>query len=159
MSKEEFEAVYRCYFSAVYRYLLKSCGDPALSEEMTSETFFMAMRFIDGFRRECDIKSWLIQIAKNCLASYFRRHGGPQSCEPLQDEAAPEQALFPDESGALEALRGLKEPYREIVSLRAIGGLGFREIGALFQKDANWACVAYHRARKKMRAELEEEDE
>ena len=37
--------------------------------------------------------------------------------------------------------------------LRALGELSFRQIGSLFGKTENWACVTYHRARKKLQKE------
>ena len=56
-------------------------------------------------------------------------------------------------------VHALPEPYREVFTLRAWGELSFAEIGTLFGKNANWACVTYHRARKKMLTELTETNE
>lgn len=50
----------------------------------------------------------------------------------------------------------LQEPYAEIFRLRVYEELSFKEIGNLFGKTDNWACVIYYRARKKMQKELEE---
>ena len=58
---------------------------------------------------------------------------------------------------AHKALHRLPEPYREVFSLRVLGGLGFAAIGELFSKSQNWACVTYHRARQKLRAIMEDE--
>lgn len=50
-----------------------------------------------------------------------------------------------------EVLHSLEEPYKEVFSLRTFGELSFKQIGSLFQKSENWACVTYHRARKKIK--------
>ena len=50
-------------------------------------------------------------------------------------------------------LHQLEEPYKEVFLLRALGELSFRQIGQLFGKTENWACVTYHRARKKLQEE------
>lgn len=50
----------------------------------------------------------------------------------------------------------LKEPYGEVFKLRYYSELSFKEIGELFGKTDNWACVTYHRARKKLQERLEE---
>ena len=55
-----------------------------------------------------------------------------------------------------EILHKLKEPYKEVFSLRIFSELSFREIGYLFGKSENWACVTYHRARKKIQEEMED---
>lgn len=51
-------------------------------------------------------------------------------------------------------LHELREPYKEVFSLRVFGELSFREIGELFQKSEHWACVTYHRAKSMIREKL-----
>ena len=46
----EFEEIYRRYFGDVYRYALKLSGSERDAEEITSDTFFKALRSLDGFR-------------------------------------------------------------------------------------------------------------
>ena len=53
-------------------------------------------------------------------------------------------------------LHDLPEPYKEVFSLRVFGQLSFGDIGSLFGRTANWACVTYHRARQKIRDEMGE---
>ena len=53
-------------------------------------------------------------------------------------------------------LHDMPEPYKEVFNLRVFGELSFEQIGDIFQKNANWACVTYHRARSKIMKEMEE---
>jgi RNA polymerase sigma-70 factor (ECF subfamily) len=53
-------------------------------------------------------------------------------------------------------LHALPDPYKEVFLWRVFGELSFRDIGALYGKTDNWACVTYHRARKLIRSRLEE---
>ena len=53
-----FEQIYETYFRDVYRYILSLSGDAHLAEEITADTFFKALRSIDTFRGECDIRVW-----------------------------------------------------------------------------------------------------
>ena len=55
-------------------------------------------------------------------------------------------------------LHQLKEPYKEVVSLRIFGELSFKEIGEIFGKSENWARVTYHRGKTRIKEELENED-
>ena len=66
----EFEQIYSTYFKSVYHYIRMLSGDEHLAEEITSETFFKAMKSIGDFRGECDMRVWLCQIAKNAYYSY-----------------------------------------------------------------------------------------
>ena len=155
MSEKSFEEIYRSYFDPVYRYVLSLTRDEQEAEELTQETFFKALQAIDGYRGESSLKTWLCSIAKNCFYSEKRRKR-PYAFEELPEQsdgaAGPEErAVEKDESRRLyRALHALPEPYKEVFSLRVFAELSFREIGALFGKTENWACVVYHRARAKL---------
>lgn len=161
MNEKGFERVYRDYFDPVYRYALALTRDAQAAEELTQETFFKAMQGIDGFRGESSVKTWLCGIAKNAFLSE-RRRKRPEALEELPERAdgreSPEELALRKDEGlrAHRALHALPEPYKEVFSLRVFGQLSFREIGELFGKTENWACVVYHRARGKINAKLEE---
>lgn len=156
MSDESFDEIYRQYFDPVYRYVLSLCLDQQQAEELTQETFFRALQAIDGFRGESSLKTWLCAIARRLVLSERRRRT-PVALEELgelRDEAPDpeEQAMVRADALRLHRLlHELPEPYREVFSLRVFAQLSFREIGALFGKTENWACVVFHRARMKIR--------
>ena len=125
----EFEGIYRTYFKAVYLYVLRLSGDEHIAEEITSEAFFKAIRSVGGFRGECEIRVWLCQIAKNTYYSYLKKHKRVQSIEEAELEELP-------------------DPYRAVFRWRVLAELSFKEIGGLYHKTDNWACVTYHRSEK-----------
>ena len=154
----EFEEVYRLYFRDVYRYCLGLTRDEQMAEEITQETFFKALKSLDQFDGKCRVYVWLCQIAKN---TYFTHHTKQnQRGELPEDLASPEsleEKLLTKES-AFEVhriLHRLEEPYTEVFSLRTFGELPFRQIGELFGKTESWARVTYHRARLKIKEELQ----
>ena len=164
MTNREFEELYRENFDLVYRYALGLTRDVHAAEELTQETFFKALQAIDGFRGECGLKTWLCGIAKNKFISQ-QRQKKPEPLEELPEIEAPgdspeSAALRRDESMRLHRLlHELPEPYKEVFSLRVFGQRGFREIGQLFGKTENWACVTFHRAKAKINANRKAEEE
>lgn len=59
-----------------------------------------------------------------------------------------------DQEGRMALLRqihALPEPHRELVYLRAFGGLSFREIGDVLGKTETWARVTFYRCKEKLR--------
>ena len=70
----EFEEAYRKYFNDVYLYVRRLSGDEHIAEEIAADTFFKAMKVLDSFRGDCDIRVWLCQIAKNCYLSYLKKY-------------------------------------------------------------------------------------
>ena len=158
----EFESVYRQYFRDVERYLLALCHDAHLAEELTAQVFFKAMKALPDFRGDCDIRTWLCAMAKNTYLSHKRRERPTEDISELHipDPRQGIEEQLQDYQQAMtihRVLHTLSEPYKEVFSLRVFGQLSFGDIGSLFGKTANWACVTYHRARQKIRDEMEEE--
>lgn len=153
----EFEEVYRLYFRDVYRYCLALCRDEETAEEVTQETFFKALNAIDQFDGRCRLYVWLCQIAKNTYFSMRSKKRFDGLAEEIPAGESLEERLLSKES-AFEihrVLHRLEEPYKEVFSLRTFGELPFKQIGELFGKTESWARVTYHRARLKIKEELQ----
>ena len=54
-------------------------------------------------------------------------------------------------------LHQIPEPYKEVFMWRVFAEMSFKQIGQIFQKSENWACVTYHRARKMINERMEEQ--
>ncbi len=160
----EFDEIYRVYFNDVYRYLLRLSGNEHMAEEITSDTFFKAMRSIKSFRGDCDLRVWLCQIAKNSFYTYVKKHRKTVILdeEALQDLPVPfvpmEEAIGRQEDlrQIQKTLHTLPEPYKEVFMWRVYAELSFKQIGEMWGKSDNWACVTYHRARKMIQDRWEE---
>ena len=68
-----------------------------------------------------------------------------------------EQIGIQDEAQQIrKILHTMPDPYKEVFMWRVFGELSFKEIGNLYNKTDNWACVTYHRARNMIQSRLEE---
>ncbi|MDD4112299.1 MAG: sigma-70 family RNA polymerase sigma factor [Herbinix sp.] len=155
----ELEEIYNSYFKDVYYFIYSISKDRHIAEDLTSETFVKAMKSIESFKGNCDIKVWLFQIAKNSYYSYIRKHKklvGLDSVPERKDDFDIEKSLLSSEESMKihEIIHNLSEPYKEVFSLRVFGELSFRQIASLFDKTDNWACVTFHRARNKIKEEM-----
>lgn len=156
----DFEAIYNQYFRDVYRYCLSLCRSESLAEEVTQETFFKALGSIDSFSGKCSLYVWLCQIAKNTYISLCRKERRLARDAELDALAAPddlEERLLGKETAFQihKCLHKLEEPYKEVFSLRLFGELSFAQIAELFSKTESWARVTYHRARLKIKEEMQ----
>lgn len=156
---DEFGEIYRTLFPQVYRYLLALCRDPELAEELTQETFFQGIQHIEAFRGECRLYVWLCQIGKRQYFSWLRRQRSRRRRIRRRERIGPwtrKQSGWngrPQRNAA--GLEEMEEPYREVFSLRVFGELSFRQIAQLFGKTESWARVTYHRARLKLKEEIQ----
>ena len=64
--------IYEDYFLDVYKYVRGLSASDTVAEEITQETFFRAMRSLDSFRGDCDVRVWLCRIARNCYFTYLK---------------------------------------------------------------------------------------
>ena len=156
----ELEQIYTTYFRDVYLYIRRLSNSEHIAEEITSETFFKAMKSIDSFRGDCDIRVWLCQIAKNCYYSYIKKADRTEcidNVEIAEQGASFEERLFRHDTAMQiqKILHDVPEPYKEVFMWRVYAELSFKQIGQIFGKSENWACVAYHRARNKIKEKLE----
>lgn len=153
---DDMHRIYQEYAQTVYKYLLSQCRDEDLAEELTQETFYQAVRSIGRYDGSCKLSVWLCQIAKHLWYRHLRRH---RREVPLPEEdpfppvpSAEEETLAG--AGQLELLRlvhALPEPQREVVYLRAFGGLSFREIGDVLGRSETWARVTFYRTKETLR--------
>ena len=162
----DFEKLYHTYFNDVYLYIRRLSGDEHIAQEITSDTFFKAMRSIESFRGDCDVRVWLCQIAKNSYYTHIKKEERHQniSVESLENTPDPAESLTDrlirrEQAEQLQSvLHGIPEPYKEVFMWRVFAQLSFKQIGSIFGKNENWACVTYHRARKMMIKGLEAKD-
>ncbi len=160
----EFEKIYSTYFNDVFRYIRRLSNNEHIAEEITADTFFKALRSIDSFRGECDIRVWLCTIARNCYFSYLKKQGRLENMEdvdalnvPGTAESIEEQLVRREDAMRIQrVLHDIPEPYKEVFMWRVYAELSFKQIGQIFNKSENWACVTYHRAKSKIRERLED---
>lgn len=160
----EFEQIYTAYCKSVYLYSMQISGSEHIAEEITSETFYKAINSVDSFRGDCDIRVWLCQIAKNTYFSYLKKHkrelGAAET--DLQDitdsDVSIDERIEKQEEARQirKILHSMPNPYKEVFMWRVFGELSFKEIGGLYRKTDNWACVTFYRARKMIQSRLEE---
>ncbi len=160
---EDMEQVYQTHAQTVYKFLLSQCHDADLAEELTQETFYQAVRSIHRFDGSCKISVWLCQIAKHLWYQHLRkcRHEVPPEEDTFEIPlpSAEEDALHRDSH--LELLRQihrLSEPAREVVYLRAFGGLSFREIGDVLGRTETWARVTFYRGKERLQGGFDHEN-
>ncbi len=155
----DLDQVYREHAATVYRFLLAKCGSEQTAEELTQETFYQAVRSIHRYDGSCKITTWLCGIAKNLLYASYRDvslQNVPleEAPEPVAPSAEEEVLADLDRTAALQAIHRAPEPAREVLYLRLLGGLSFREIGAVLGQTETWARVTFYRAKAKLVKEL-----
>ncbi|MBQ8200475.1 MAG: RNA polymerase sigma factor [Clostridia bacterium] len=157
----DFERTCHAEYRKVHSFLLKLTGDESLSDELTQETFYQAMKHWKDFRGQCAPSTWLCGIAKRLYFTWCRKPP-PTPVEALPEEPHDFTDALEDKERRLKAyalLHELPEPYREVVTLRTFGDLSHEEIGTLFGKPASWTRTIYYRGRQMLAHRMKGEDQ
>jgi RNA polymerase sigma-70 factor (ECF subfamily) len=128
-------------------------------EEVAQETFLRAWSRLGGYRAAAPFEHWLTRICLNCCYERLRRKQPPM-LELLPEEADPTPA--PDPDAALEVerlLRRLPAADRFVLLLLDGEGWSVEEIAQRLGWTATNVKVRAHRARKRLRREIEEDVE
>ena len=150
------EEIYEMYSRKVFLFLLSRTNNEHLAEELTQETFFQAVQYIDRFKGNSSILTWLCGIAKNVWLKYLRKHQKMLSIENenLDLEDKTDINIPWEQKEILQLIHDMSEPMREVMYLRLVSNLSFAEIGEILGKTENWTRVTFFRGKQKIVKEL-----
>jgi RNA polymerase sigma-70 factor (ECF subfamily) len=141
---EAFGLLYDHYNGAVYRFLYYRTRSQTLAEDLTSETFFRALRSMTGFRWQGkDFGAWLMTIARNLATDHFKagRTRLELTTEDMgrHDDAAdgPETEVLAGLTNELllEAVSKLPDEQRDCVVMRFLQGMSIAETAAVLGRS------------------------
>jgi RNA polymerase sigma-70 factor (ECF subfamily) len=151
----DFHDVYVRYAGDVHRFATYLSGDPALADDITSETFLRAWTTASPIR-EATVKAYLFTIARNLYFAESRRASRHDeltdtipSAVPGADDRVEHQASL---ARVLAALRRLPAVDRAALLLRTRDGMTYEDIAAALDLSLSNVKVKVHRARMKLAA-------
>jgi RNA polymerase sigma-70 factor (ECF subfamily) len=127
------------HLAAAYNLARWLTGDDHDAEDVVQEAYLRAYRFFDGFRGG-DARAWLLAVVRNTGYTWLKQNRPPAPAVPfdetvhgLDDSFNPESLLI--QGAARDALRRALETLpadsREVLVLRELEGLSYKEIAAV----------------------------
>jgi RNA polymerase sigma-70 factor (ECF subfamily) len=172
MSEKVFSNIYKEYYPKVSRYLNRLVGEHE-AEDVAQVIFEKVNKNLSDFKGESKISTWIFRIATNAAldrlksASYKRTASGSQSPVPLQTvenldlafnrPTAPDQKIIRDEMNECvrEFIDRLPTDYKTVLILNELEGFTNKEIADILQITIDTAKIRLHRARSKLKKELQ----
>jgi RNA polymerase sigma-70 factor, ECF subfamily len=163
--RSRFETVVLPHLDAAYalaRWLARNDADAA---DIVQEAMLRAFRYFDSYR-EGDAKSWVLKIVRRTTYSWIERN------RPAETVSLADEAEFDDIAGAAPAAGGgteallssrsdlrrldrlieaLPAPLREVLVLRELQEMGYREIAEITGVPIGTVMSRLHRARTALR--------
>lgn len=139
------------YYNTVFKYLMSLSHNINLSEELTQETFCIAIKEINKFKGKCTISTWLCIIAKHL---YYKETSKLKTLEinekDIQEISFEEKYILQEEKLELyKKLQNINETTRNVMYLRLLG-FSFKEIADILGKNDSWCRVVYYRGKKEL---------
>lgn len=163
--REAFGALYDRHVVRVYRHIYYMVGNAAEAEDLAAQAFLQAWEAIERYEiRGAPFVSWLLRIAHNLGVSYLRsRREGAQLPETLVDHGSqrnPEEAVQQQMEGerVREAILGLRDEQRQVIILRFVEDLDYREVAEIVGKSVAAVRVIQHRALNALRKQMQREE-
>ena len=145
----------------VYGYLLSRCGQRAVAEDLTAETFLAAVDAVRGVRggpAPVPLSTgWLIGVARHKLSDHWRRQAREErtlravAAEPEPGPADPWDATI-DAVTARAVLGRLGPHHRAALTLRYVDDLPVPEVAAILGRTVHATEALLVRARSAFRA-------
>ncbi|SDS63734.1 RNA polymerase sigma-70 factor, ECF subfamily [Nocardioides scoriae] len=142
---EAFGQLYDHYQPSVFRFLYYRVGSVQLAEDLTSDTFFRALRAMSSFRWQGkDFGAWLMTIARNLTMDHYKagRTRLEQTTEDMNtldtSTEGPETSVLASltHEALLTALTELPTEQRECLVMRFLQGLSIAETAEVLGRSA-----------------------
>ena len=157
-----FERAVLPHLDAAYNLARWLTRDEHDAEDVVQEAYLRAYRFFDGFRGG-DGRSWLLAVVRNTCFTWLKRNRPPTSPTPFDeaihaaDDSFNPEALFLQGAAREmlhEALGELAPEFREVVVLRELEGLSYKEIAAVTEAPLGTVMSRLARGRGMLRGRL-----
>jgi RNA polymerase sigma-70 factor (ECF subfamily) len=160
------EALVREHQQAVFRLAYLFTGDPDEAEDVAQEAFIRAFRFIDQADPNRPFRPWVLSItanlARNQLRGVKRYLAALQrvaSREPERFYPVPERDPTGEQRALWETIRRLSLEDQQVIYLRYFLELSEEETAEVLGVPGGTVKSRLHRALKRLRARLEQENE
>ncbi len=171
---EDFEKIYRKFCPKIVGYLKRLVGEHD-AEDVAQEVFLKVNAALETFRGESRLSTWIYRVATNAAIDHLRKSSpGPEALTAgglAEDEsfAGDEAAAAEESTPSLDThlirkemnmcIRGiveaLPENYRTVIVLSELEGFTNTEIADIVGVSLEAVKIRLHRARTRLRKELE----
>jgi RNA polymerase sigma-70 factor, ECF subfamily len=166
---EDFEAfaeLYRRYECVVFRVVRARTPSDDVAEDISAHVFFKALINADEWRGDGTYRAWLYRIARNAVSTWHANNGRSavvlEVVPDLEDPVPtpPTQIVIGEERDLIwRRVSELPDAQREAVVLRYLKEHSIEEIAAITKRTKGAVRILLHRARCRLRKQMNTEEE
>ncbi len=159
-NQEAFGMLYDYYIRTIYNFIYYKTFHKETAEDLTSTTFFKALKNISSVDPEKSFRSWLYKIAQNTVLDHFRTNRSTTDIDEFWDLADDTDIVENiDDTDIIKSVKkhinALPPEDRDIIIMRVWQELSYKEIAEILGKTEASCKMAYSRSVKKLRTILD----
>ncbi|MFH1454596.1 MAG: RNA polymerase sigma factor [Armatimonadota bacterium] len=161
--EEYFEQIVDEHKNKVYNFVLNIIYNREDAQEIVMEAFYRFYKDLKNFKGHCKISTYIYQIAKNLCKDYIKKKKAiTASLEEMENfiqtgTNSEEIYIKKEESRQiLNALKSLKNGYKEAIILRELEGLSYEQISEILNENINTVKTKIRRARQDLALQLKD---
>ena len=147
--KTQLSVIYDCLGRQIYTLALSVLRSEDDAEDAMQDTFLKVLKHIDTYRNDGSAVSWVLSIARNASLDIMRKRRYDLDIDELP--VSDEPSYTDDDADANELLSRLDASDRQIVTLKTVTGLKFKEISDITGLSVTAVQKRYQRALEKLR--------
>ena len=154
-NKDGLQEIYIAYSSYIYMIVYEILRNREDAEDVTSEFFIRLYRVAEMYSPGSGHKGWLATIARNLALDHIRKYSRETAVEEVEEEVttftgSPEKEVV-GQLSVQQALDTLPESERQIIAMKILGDMKFREIADVLQIPLGTVTWKYQNALKSLR--------
>ena len=144
---------------ALFRFCLLSIRDREVAKDLVQEAFVKTWNYMVNKGPIENLKAFLYKTLRNLIIDYYRLKKSESLDVLLEEEGFDPRLETPvseeekvDSVIAFKMLRYIPKEYQEVITMRLVEEMSFKEIGSITGEPENTVAVRFHRGIKKVRA-------
>lgn len=168
---QAYAQLYDAYVGCIYRFISFKVNSVEEAQDLTSEVFLRAWHYLLESRDITSFTALIYRIARNLVIDHYRSRRANVSLDE-QRETDEDEFKSPTDLGeqiklidinleataVVEAMKRMKDEYRDILILRYVEELSNGEIAEILNKSRVHVRVLLHRATNTLKSILEKHD-
>jgi len=152
---DAFEVVYEHTKRGVFSIIISLVRNRTITEDLMQDTYIKMIKKIKQYKRGRNFNAWLMQIAKNTALDYLRKSNRETIYDPQEQSYIHESLKTEGKTyDVLDLVKSLNDDEKQIVLLRAVADMKFKDIAKIVDKPLGTVLWIYNKSIKTLKKEV-----
>ena len=152
-NKERLADIYDVTYGAIFSFVYNIVKNRDTAKDVTHDVYLAIYKHSNQYEAKGHPMAWMYAIAKNTAKMYLRKHTKEVTVEEDIEIAYHQQDVISNVT-VQYLLQNLELEEREIVVMRSISDMPFKDIAKVLDMRLSTVLSKYHRAIKKLKKEV-----